>query len=355
MFDGHVVLSKQEHPHYTRKCGNMATIDKLKSGSYRIRKMYKGKQYTLVLDRKPTKGEAEKLIWALIEEQPEKGPYKEFQNVAEDYIKSKDNVLSPSTINNYYSVLRNIPESFKIRPISAISNNDIQICVNEYAKAHSAKSVRNMSGFISAVMKSVKPNFSSNVTLPQRVPKDFYVPEDSDIKKILDYSAGTRYEVPMWLATYGFRRSEIGALLTSDLSEDNIITVNKAKVLDKDRRWVIKTTKTVQSTRRMKVSQEVADLIRALPEGPIYSGSLGQLNEYLQATQKKLGIPKFNFHLMRHYFASTAREIMPDGYVEKLGEWKPGSQIMKKVYDYQKEKQLEKMQDLLTKRLQNLS
>ena len=105
----------------------------------------------------------------------------------------------------------------------------------------------------------------------------------------------------------------------------------------------------------MKVSQEVADLIRALPEGPIYSGSLGQLNEYLQATQKKLGIPKFNFHLMRHYFASTAREIMPDGYVEKLGEWKPGSQIMKKVYDYQKEKQLEKMQDLLTKRLQNLS
>jgi hypothetical protein len=28
---------------------------------------------------------------------------------------------------------------------------------------------------------------------------------------------------------------------------------------------------------------------------------------------------------------------------------------MKKVYDYQKEKQLEEMQDLLTKRLQNLS
>jgi integrase len=333
----------------------MATIEKLKSGRYRIIKMYKGKFYRTILDRKPSKAEAEKIMWSLIEEQPEKGPYEEFQSVAENYIKSKDAVLSPSTINNYYSVLRNIPESFKICPISAISTQDIQICVNTYAKAHSAKSVRNMSGFISAVMKSVRPNFSSNVTLPQKVPKDFYVPEDSDIKKILDYAAGTRYEVPLWLATYGFRRSEIGALLTSDLSKDNIITVNKAKVLDKNRQWVIKTTKTAQSIRKMKVSQEVADLIRAMPDGPIYSGSLGQLNEYLQATQKKLGIPKFNLHLMRHYFASTAREIMPDSYVEKLGGWKPGSQIMKKVYDYQKDKQAQEAQEALIERFKKLS
>jgi integrase len=333
----------------------MATIEKLNSGNYRISKMYKGKRYRMILERRPSKSEADRLLWSIIEENPEKGPYKEFQNAAEDYIKSKDNVLSPSTINNYYSVLRNIPENFKIRPISAISQQDIQICVNEYAKAHSAKSVRNMNGFITSVMKSVKPNFSSNVTLPQKVPKDFYVPEDSDIKKILDYSAETRYIIPLWLATYGLRRSEIGALLTSDLSKDNIITVNKAKVLDKNRQWVIKTTKTVQSIRKIKILDEVADLIRALPEGPIYSGSLGQLNEYLQATQKKLGIPKFNLHLMRHYFASTAREIMPDSYVEKLGGWKPGSQIMKKVYDYQKDKQAQEAQEALIERFKKLS
>lgn len=333
----------------------MATIEKLNSGNYRISKMYKGKRYRMILERKPSKSEADKLLWSLIEENPEKGPYQEFQVAAENYIKSKDAVLSPSTINNYYSIIRNMPESFKICPISSISQQDIQICVNEYAKHHSAKSVRNMNGFISSVMKSVKPNFSSNVTLPQKEPKDFYVPEDSDIKKILDYSVGTRYIIPMWLATYGLRRSEIGALLTSDLSEDNIITVNKAKVLDKNRQWVIKTTKTVQSIRKIKVLDEVADLIRALPDGPIYSGSLGQLNEYLQATQKKLGIPKFNLHLMRHYFASTAREIMPDSYVEKLGGWKPGSNIMKKVYDYQKDKQSQQAQDALNERFKKLS
>jgi hypothetical protein len=58
---------------------------------------------------------------------------------------------------------------------------------------------------------------------------------------------------------------------------------------------------------------------------------------------------------MRHYFASTAREIMPDSYVEKLGGWKPGSNIMKKVYDYQKDKQSQQAQDALNERFKKLS
>lgn len=332
----------------------MATIEKLKSGSYRIRKMYRGQLYTMTVERKPTKAEAERLIWALIEEEPEKSTHMTFETAALNYLKSKDSVLSPSTINGYYSILRNMPENFKIRPISAISKQDIQICVNDYTKAHSAKSVRNLTGFITPVMKSVKAGYVNTATLPQKEVKDFYVPEDTDIKKILDYSKGSRYQIPLWLATYGLRRSEICALLTTDLSENNILTVNKAKVLDKNRQWVIKVTKTERSTRKLKISEEVAEMIRELPEGPVYSGSPGQINEYLQATQKKLGIPKFNLHLMRHYFAATAREVMPDSYVEKLGGWKPGSQIMKKVYDYQKQKQTELAQDALIERLRNL-
>ena len=37
-------------------------IEKLKSGSYRIRKMYKGVTYTVVTDYKPTQREAIKLL-----------------------------------------------------------------------------------------------------------------------------------------------------------------------------------------------------------------------------------------------------------------------------------------------------
>jgi integrase len=332
----------------------MATIEKINGGKFRIRKQYKGKLYTMTLDRKPTKSEAEQLIWSIIDKGPENGIHKDFEHVAEDYIKSKDAVLSPTTISGYKSIMRNMPESFKIKPISAVSQQDIQICINEYAKHHSSKSVRNLSGFITSVMHSINPTFTNTSTLPQKEERDFYVPEDSDIKKILDHADGTRYEIALWLATYGMRRSEICALTVSDLSEDNIITVNKAKVQDSEGHWHIKTVKTVQSARKFKIDDDLAELIRKKDEY-VYEGSPGQINEYLQATQKKLGIEKFSLHKMRHYFASTAREVMPDSYVEKLGGWKPGSSIMKKVYDYQKKKQTDEASEAFINRLKKLS
>ncbi len=330
----------------------MATIEKV-GNKYRIRKWYKKKLYMLSLDRKPTKSEAEQLIWSIIEKGPEIGIHEDFEHVAGDYIKSKDAVISPTTQRGYKSIIRNMPESFKIKPISSISAKDIQLCVNEYSKHHSAKSVRNLNGFITAVMRSVNPNFSNTSTLPQKVQTEFYVPEDEDIQRILDHSAGTRYEIPLKLAACGFRRSEICALTAADLSDDNIITVNKAKVQDDNGRWHIKTVKTVQSARKFKISDELAELIRK-KDGYIYEGSPGQINEYLQVTQKKLGIKKFSLHKMRHYFASTAREVMPDSYVEKLGGWKAGSDIMKKVYDYQKKKQTDEAQNAMLERLKKI-
>jgi integrase len=122
-------------------------------------------------------------------------------------------------------------------------------------------------------------------------------------------------------------------------------------VQGKDKKWYIKVTKTAESTREVIVDDYVADLIRAMPEGNVYSGSPGQINEYLQATQKKLGIPKFRLHLMRHFFASTAREHMGDTYVEEAGGWKHGSQIMKKVYDYAQKSVADKVKRDFAKRM----
>jgi integrase len=200
----------------------------------------------------------------------------------------------------------------------------------------------------------VTPQANFRITLPQLSKREFYVPEDADIDAILNYAVGSKYGIPLWLSVYGLRRGETRALTTSDLDEDNIITVNKSLVEDDDGNWHVKTTKTTESTRRLKVSDYVANLIRDLPDGKVYNGSPGQINEYLQATQSKLGIERFNLHLMRHYFASSAREVMTDSYVEKLGGWKPNSTIMKSVYDYRKEKQTREAYDSLNKKLSKL-
>lgn len=321
----------------------MATLEKLPSGSWRATRFHKGKRYRITFDHRPSKSEAERQLWLLIDQEPilEQKITNSFEVAAKQYIQSKSNVLSPSTISAYYSMLKNTPVAFKLKPVSAITQQLIQICINDYSKDHSAKSVRNLSGFISAVIKSVCPSFANAATLPQKTQTAFYVPEDADVKRILEYAKGSRYEVALWLSVYGLRRSETCALLTSDLDTHNIITVNKALVQDVDGMWHVKTTKTADSSRKIAVSQYVADLIRSLPDGRVYTHSPGQINEYLQATQKKLGIPKFSLHKLRHFFAATAREVMGDSYVEKLGGWKPGSDVMKKVYDYTKAKQAE--------------
>ena len=331
----------------------MATIEKISAHNYRITKMYKGKRYHMSLTRKPSKAEAERLIWQLIEATPEVGHYQSFETAANTYMESKSNILSPSSLRGYKSMLRNIPDDFKHKPISMIGQLDIQNLINDYAGTHSAKSTRNLNGFIGSVIRSIAPSSNFRITLPQKDHRDFYVPEDDDIDAILNYCAGTKYEIALWLATYGLRRGEICAFTSSDIDKDNIITVNKALVEDDDGNWHIKVTKTTDSTRKLQVSDYVADLIRAC-DGKIFDGYPNSIIRYLNRAQDALGIDRFSLHTMRHYFASSAREILPDGYVEKLGGWKPGSKIMKSVYDYQKEKQTKEAYRKLNEKLSKL-
>ena len=44
-------------------------------------------------------------------------------------------------------------------------------------------------------------------------------------------------------------------------------------------------------------------------------------------------MPHIRFHDLRHFFASYLHlKGVPDAYIEKYGGWKPGSNVMKKVY-----------------------
>ena len=70
---------------------------KLAAGSYRIRKMYKGKTYTVVTDYRPTQKEAIQLMADELDKVQGKYERMTFQRAAEEYIASKHNVISPST------------------------------------------------------------------------------------------------------------------------------------------------------------------------------------------------------------------------------------------------------------------
>ena len=160
----------------------MANVQKLPSGNYRIRKTYRGKVYSLTVPYKPRKAEAEQLIAELIGNAP---PSTEtLGDCCRAYLDLKSNVLSPSTLRAYRSYLRNTPARLQNARITALTPLAIQTYINAEAGLKSAKTVRNEWAFLSAVIKQYTGQVF-RVTLPQRKKPEFFVPEDGDVKRIL--------------------------------------------------------------------------------------------------------------------------------------------------------------------------
>ena len=147
------------------------------------------------------------------------------------------------------------------------------------------------------------------------------------------------------LAALGLRRSEICALTVDDL-EGNILTINKAKVRDKNHEWQIKdSAKTQNSNRKILIPERIADKIRE--QGFVYRRSPNRITQTLYAIEEKLGIPKFSVHKLRHHFASSSiANGMPMTYLEKLGGWSANSPVLRRTYAHvmeEKEKEMGKM------------
>lgn len=304
-------------------------IEKLPSGSYRIRKMYKGKTYTVVFDYKPTQKEAiEAMAHELKKITSDKTQFS-FSKAAKEYVNMKKNVLSPRTIKEYSEMSNRFPDWFCNIPVSDITQVEINRLINEFSRDKSPKTVRNYHGFLTAVLGVFYPSLRISTILPQKVKNEPYTPSKTDVKRILLEAKDTPYEIPIILACYGMRRSEICALRLEDIEKD-VVHINKAMVLDENKKWVIKTTKTTESTRDIIIPIELAEKIRK--QGYVYNGHPGCINTNLERIEKKLGIPHFSLHKLRHYFASQMSALgVPEADIMKMGGWGT-DHVMKSVY-----------------------
>lgn len=295
-----------------------------------MRKMYKGKTYTVTTDYKPTQKEAIQLMSEELDKVRGSSADKTFRSCAEEYIEMKSNVLSPSTIKSYRSLLSQYSERFMNINLLRIENADIQREINYLAPGRSPKTMRNYHGFISSVLGTFRPNMKIYTTLPKKVKREPYIPSDEDVRKILERAKGTEFEIPIILACYGMRRSEICALTPEDI-EGDVLHINKAIVLDENNEWVIKkTTKTTESTRDIVIPKEIAD--RITEQGYVYKGHPNSILRFLDKTQKKLSMPSFSLHKLRHYFASKMSAMhVPDENIMKMGGWRT-DHVMKSVY-----------------------
>lgn len=317
-------------------------IEKSNKNSYRIRKTYKGKTYSITLPYKPTQKEAIELMAKKLNEIDYDDTHLTFYKGYKAYIDLKSNILSPSTKRGYSSLINAIPEDFKHKHISAITNNDIQKLVNDYSATHSPKSTKNYYSFISVIVTTYNDNINVKCALPQAKKNNSYIPTEKDIKALFEAIKGSEYEVLFKLASMGLRRSEILALTMDDI-KDCEVTVNKALVQDDNKNWVIKNyPKTTDSERIVPIAEELYQLI--LEKG-LYTGSPTSIDKALKGYLRKLGIQPFGIHKLRHFFASDAHANgIPDKYIMAVGGWRT-SATLNNVYKHalnDKQKEMEK-------------
>lgn len=302
----------------------MAKAKKLPSGNWRVI-LYVGKnngKRTYKSFTAPTKAEAE-LMAARYKLECGRGRCRYDLTVGEaidKYIASKNNILSPTTIREYKRSRGSDFASIIDIPISKITNNDVQMCINALSVNHSPKYVKNAYGLLSAAFKTYCPDFRLNVLLPQKKKSNISIPSDEEIKKLLEYVKGKEEEVPIVLGAFcGLRRSEIVGLKWDCVDIKNgTITIKEARVRGENNEVVSKSTKTATSTRTIKINMYVINVLKNTPRDGEYVTKLSGDTIYNRFTRalKLLEIKHYRFHDLRHYVCSSMLALnIPKNYI----------------------------------------
>lgn len=251
----------------------------------------------------------------------------------ENYITVKQNVLSPSTVRGYNSIVKNYISGNFIGnlPIRKITSVDTQRWVSELTAQVSAKTVRNSYGLLTAALEMFAPDMRVKATLPQLKDTGLYIPNDDDINRLLEHIRGKELEIAVLLAAFGpMRRGEICALESSDI-HGNIITVNKSMVLTPSGEWIIKQPKTMSSYRTIEFPWFVIDRLSGI-DGRIIKATPDQISGRFKRAIRFSQSPKFRFHDLRHYSASIMHAMgIADQYIMDRGGW-ASDRVMKRVY-----------------------
>ena len=255
----------------------------------------------------------------------------------EDYIKFRENVLSPSTIAGYRVIARNrFPQLQRVR-ICDLTPQRWQSAVNAEARIVGAKTLKNSAMFIQSVVRDAGgPDLSAR--LPQVVPRDLPWLAPDQIPTFLEAIRGNQYEIPMLLALSGLRRSEIVALRWADIDlQAGQIRVHGAAVMDDDGKVVFKDTNKNQSSNR--IVPFIIPQLRAAAETDQHRQTDYVYPKYNNVLRKNIdricaanGLPQVGVHGLRRSFASLCYHLgISEEVTMMAGGWSE-LRTMRKIY-----------------------
>ncbi|NLG57915.1 MAG: site-specific integrase [Clostridiales bacterium] len=333
----------------------MAKARKLPSGSWRVL-VYEGKDETgkrkYASVTAPTKREAEKLA-ALQSIQKNNTPGITIGEAIDRYIQAKEAILSPKTIREYKAIRKRVFQGIMGLQIKDLTNERMQIAVNQYAATVSAKTVKNAVGLVTASLALFAPDFRVRVSFPRASKTPLSIPQETQIKALIE-DAKEPLKTAILLATaLGLRRSEICALTWADLdTKKKKLAVNKAIVMTPEGGWHVKGTKTESGTRTLDVPPFLMDHLKQLPRDGerIIQVTPDSITYRFITLRKKHGLD-IRFHDLRHYYASLLLALgIPDKYaMQRMGH--ATTYMLKNVYQHLMQDKQQEVTDAINQAL----
>lgn len=333
----------------------MATAKKLPSGNWRVL-IYTGtdngkRQYKSFTAATKKQAEYNAALFGVKRKRASSSPT--VAEAIDRYIDSKSDVLSPKTIKEYRGIRKRSFQAISNKRVDMLTDEQVQEEINTMSRTLSPKTVRNVYALLVSSVRMFRSDFNPPVSLPQRTKTEMLIPQDDAVKSLLSASTGALHTAILLSAVLGLRRSEICALEWRDL-RDGRLRVNKAMVLNADKQWVIKTTKTTSSTRSLELPSVVIEyfdtlskserIVPVTPDGITYR--FIELRDKLHLTVR--------FHDLRHHYASTLLEMgVPDLYaMRRMGHSTPN--MLKVVYQHLKDEKEASIDRLIDERMTKL-
>lgn len=315
----------------------------LPSGQWYMQIMVEGKRYNGTFET-----EQDALYWAAglkTKSIEDKIPKRDVtvKKAFSDYVSSRSNILSPSTLKSYKNIQENYFSNLMSKKAASIKKSDIQKEINDLAGKKSYKTIKNAVALLLSVLSDYTEIDAKRLTYPQKVEKEHPFLEATDIAKLLDVCRDDKIEIPILLALWlGLRRSEICALEWSDFDfNKKTVSIAKALVPNDKNKYVLKnTTKTEKSKRILDLPDYLISRLEALqPDldkrvGRITTMNPNDIYNHFKVICERNDIPFVGIHGLRHTNASVMLSI---GVTTKMamarGGWS-SKETMQNIYQH---------------------
>lgn len=322
-------------------------IEQLPSGAYHTRVLIGDRRISITKDtHEECVAEYLALKHGVLEaKENERRGIKSLEQAVTEYIDSRKDYRSPSTIYNYGMYKKNTFQQMMKANVFTVTDDQWQAAIRqERASGRSPKYIKNSWSLMASAIEAATGRRPNVMLYPRENNERPYLEAD-DIDTFVAAIKGTPVEIPALLCLSSLRRSEMMALKWDKVDmKKKVIYVHGARVRGVDGVADKKQNKSDSSRRAVPIIPPLLEALKNAERKGAYvvtmsgEAALVQVNKICEAND----LPQVGLHGLRHSFASLAYHLqIPEMIAAEIGGWNDLS-TMHKIYTHLAQKDIEK-------------